>query len=446
MRYLPHTKNDISKMLSFINKPNIKSLFNSIPEKVKLKKKLNIPKGICELNLKKELLKKSSFNCKLSFLGAGAVSHFVPEIVSQLLLRSEWYTSYTPYQPEISQGTLQAMFEFQTIIANIFGCDIANSSVYDGSTALVEACLMAKRIKSKADIVLLSRSIHPEYREVCATYLNAANIKIIEINIDENGCTDINDLENLLSKNIDSIIAIAYQIPNFFGQLEDQRKLIKLAHIYNTLIISVNTDPLAFGIIESPAFIGADIVVGEGISFCGHLNLGAPGLGLFACSKKYIRQMPGRLVGKTIDSKNNQGFVLTLSTREQHIRRERATSNICTNHNLMALAFSITISLYGKKGFYDLAVKNIKQAMFFRKEAINAGLKIKFKGPHFNESVIVFSSQKQLEEKLNKLSNKKIFAGCSLFRWYPEFNGCLLVTTTELHNIIDINELIKGLL
>ena len=177
-----------------------------------------------------------------------------------------------------------------------------------------------------------------------------------------------------------------------------------------------------------------------------HLNLGAPGLGLFACSKKYIRQMPGRLVGKTIDSKNNQGFVLTLSTREQHIRRERATSNICTNHNLMALAFSITISLYGKKGFYDLAVKNIKQAMFFRKEAINAGLKIKFKGPHFNESVIVFSSQKQLEEKLNKLSNKKIFAGCSLFRWYPEFNGCLLVTTTELHNIIDINELIKGLL
>ena len=445
MRYLPHTQSDIDKMLALIDKPSIESLFTSIPKKIRLKKPLKIPKGLSEQKLKKELLEMASFNCKSNFLGAGAVKHFVPEIVSQLLLRSEWYTAYTPYQPEASQGTLQAIFEFQTMAANIFGCDIANASMYDGSTALVEACLMAKRIKSKTNTILLSRSLHPEYREVCVTYLTAANIKIMEISLDENGRINIDELDNLLSKNTKLITAIVYQTPNFFGQLEEQQKLIDLAHFHHTLIISANTDPLAFGVIKSPGSIGSDIVISEGIGFCGHISLGGPGLGLFACSQKHVRQMPGRLVSKTIDNKNNQGFVLTLSTREQHIRRERATSNICTNHNLMALAFTITLSLYGKKGFYDSAIKNAKHTLYFRKQAIQAGLRIKFNGPHFNESVVAFSSQKKLKEKLDNLAQKKIFAGCLLSRWYPEFNGCLLVTTTELHNKTEINELIRGL-
>jgi glycine dehydrogenase subunit 1 len=445
MRYLPHTNKDIDEMLSIIGKPNIKSLFDSIPRELILEHHLKIPYGIDEQKLKKELLDRSSFKFKTSFLGAGAVRHFVPEIVSQLLLRSEWYTSYTPYQAEASQGTLQTIFEFQTIVSSIFGCNIANASMYDGSTALAEACLMAKRVKPKTNTILLSKGIHPEYRDVCATYLNAVNIEIIEIDFNKNGLVNMKHLDKLLLKRSDNITAIVYQTPNFFGQLEEQKQIIDLSHKHNILIIAVNTDPLIFALVKSPGSLGADIVVSEGISFCGHLSLGAPGLGLFASLNKYIRQMPGRLVSKAIDSNNNTAFILTLSTREQHIRRERATSNICTNHNLMALAFTISLSLYGKVGFYNVAIKNLQRTIYFRRASIKAGLKIKFNGPHFNESVIKFSSQNKLQQKVDYLATQKIFAGCELHKWYSQFNDCLLVNTTELCEEKDIDELVNGL-
>jgi glycine dehydrogenase subunit 1 len=445
MRYLSHTPSDIHAMLNTIQKSSIESLFDSIPKNARLNRDLDLPKALSEIELKKALQKKAGHAPSVSFLGAGAASHFVPEIVSQLLLRGEWLTAYTPYQPEVSQGTLQAIFEFQTFVASLLGSDIANASMYDGATALAEALLMSARLKPNAKKILISRAVHPEYREVCQTLLTAAGLDLIEIPLTIKGTTNIITLKNQLEAAQGHIAAIAYQTPNFLGQLESQSELIDLAHSHQLLSVVANTDPVAFGAIQSPGNLGADIVISEGLGLCGHLSLGAPGVGLFATKQQYLRQMPGRLCGATLDSEGNRGFVLTLSTREQHIRREKATSNICTNHNLMALAFTITASLYGKAGFKKLAKHNLQKTIYFRQQAQKMGLHLLFEGLHFNETVIQFAHKEALEKTLFFLQRQDIFAGVPIEKWYPEYPNSLLVNTTELHSDADIHTLTQAL-
>jgi glycine dehydrogenase subunit 1 len=424
MRYLSHTPDDIVNMLSTIGKPDLESLFDSIPKANRLNQPLRLPQALSEIELKTLLNKLAGQPPKQSFFGAGACSHFVPELVSQLLLRGEWLTAYTPYQPEVSQGTLQAIFEFQTMTASLFGLEIANASMYDGATALAEACLMACRLRPGTQKVFIPKTVHPEYREVCQTILSAAKISITQ-------------------DPSEKVAGVIYQNPNFFGQLENQAQIIKEAHAQNALAIAVCTDPVALGAIASPGSLGADIAVGEGIGLCGHLSLGAPGVGLFATKKEFLRQMPGRLCGQTVDSKGQRGYVLTLSTREQHIRREKATSNICTNHNLMALAFTISLSLYGKSGFKELAFQNIKKTIYFRQQAQTAGLKLLFDGPHFNETVLKLTPAQI--QNVKKLEQEDIFAGVFLDHWYPEYSNCLMVSTTELHTEEAIDHLVRNL-
>lgn len=439
MRYLSHTARDVETMLKVIGVKTVDDLFASIPESSKLKRPLNMHSPVPEIELKRLLADLADDAPRLSFLGAGATPHFVPEIVSQQLLRGEWLTAYTPYQPEASQGTLQAIFEFQTMVASILGCEVANASMYDGATALSEAVLMACRLKPNAKHILMSAGVHPEYRQVCHNIAGAAGYNIIECALDEKGKSNFSTQEN------GEIAAVVFQTPNFLGLLESQKELIDWTHRHEAISIVANTEPVAFGAIRSPGNVGADIVVSEGIGLCGHLSLGAPGVGLFATSQKYLRQMPGRLCGQTVDSTGKRGFVLTLSTREQHIRREKATSNICTNHNLMALAFSMSLALYGKTGFADLARRNIAKTLYFRQKCREKGLAIAFEGSHFNETVLRFDNEKSMSSKVKALENDGIFAGVALSRWYKEYPNHLLVSTTEMHRDKDIEMLVSRL-
>ncbi len=445
MRYLPHTNYDIKLMLNTIGKSKLNDLFQSIPNDLIKISKFNKITPWDEIQIKKFFNEKVN-NINLSFIGAGIFNHYVPEIVSQLLLRSEWYTGYTPYQAEVSQGTLQTMFEFQTIISNIYGCDIANASLYDGSTALAEALLMAIRIKQKP-YVLISSNIHPEYYKVCKLYLKNKDIEIKIIDYDKfSGTMNLNILNNLLNKYKNKISAVVYQTPNFFGQFESQEEIIKTTHANDALAIAVNIDPLAFGIIKSPGLLNADIVVGEGMGLTGFSGMGGSSVGFFATRKKFLRLIPGRIVGLTKDTNNKRGFVLTASTREQHIRRERATSNICTNSNLNALAFTITLSLYGKKGYQLLAMQNIKNNIYF-KNNINeiTNIKILYNNNYFNELIIEFPNRDKLLNILKKMEEKNIIGGFDLFQFYPELNKHLLICITEMHNKNDIDTLIGEL-
>jgi len=445
MRYLPHTNDDIKIMLNTIGKSNLNELFRSIPENLIKMSKFNQINYWDEIKIK-HFFNKNINNINLSFLGAGLFNHFVPEIVSQLLLRSEWYTGYTPYQAEVSQGTLQAIFEFQTMISNIYGCEISNASMYDGSTSLAEALLMATKIKKK-NYVLISSNIHPEYYKVCQLYLKNKNIQIIKINYNKlTGTMDLNILNKLLEKHKNEVSAVVYQTPNFFGQLEPQKKIIKNTHENNALAIAVNIDPLVFGIIKSPGDLDADIVVGEGMGFTGSSGLGGSSLGLFATRKKFLRQIPGRIVGLTNDQNKDRGFVLTASTREQHIRKGRATSNICTNSNLNALAFTITLSLYGKKGYKSLAIQNLKNNIYFQNNVnkIN-NIKILYNNNYFNELIIKFSNRNNLLNVLNSMKEKNIIGGLDLIEFFPELNKHLLICITEMHNKDNIDILIGEL-
>lgn len=441
MRYLAHTPSSISRMLCTLGKASVEDLFSSIPEAVRLRRKLFLPKEMDELTLKKELSPFLRPKELVSFLGAGATLHFAPEWISQQLMRAEWYTSYTPYQPEASQGTLQAIFEFQSMVASLFGLEVANGSMYDGATALVEALLMAVRIRGK-NSVLLTRSIHPEYREVVKTYLKMAEIEVIEIDFSPHGITDLNAFRSMLHEMGDELSAVAIQSPNFFGRIEDIKTLALLAHEHETLVVGISTDLSSIPLISSVGHLGADIAVGEGLGCLGALNLGGPGIGLFACRRNLVRQMPGRLVGQAFDRKGQPGYCLTLSTREQHIRREKATSNICTNHNLMALALSMVLTSFGQEGFLHLSHINLRKTRLFRKLLAKLdGPTISFSGPHYNETVINFADQNLLERRVLKALEQGLIAGVSLDRFYPDMSGHLLVTTTELHEDESIRKL-----
>lgn len=427
-------------MLKAVNKTSLDELFSSLPAHARFGRELDLPKKLDELRLKREL---SPFSTPLgfkSFLGAGATEHFVPEWVSQQLLRAEWYTSYTPYQPEASQGTLQAIFEFQSMVASLLGLEVANASMYDGATALVEALLMAIRTKAKKTVVL-SSAIHPEYRETVRTYLLAADFRVVEVGFDKSGLTKHDDLLALLTEVKSDLAAVAIQSPNFFGRIEETAAVAKLAHEHDALLVGATTDLSSCSLLSSFGRNGADIAVGEGLGLVGGISLGGPGVGMFACRRSLLRQMPGRLVGKTSDKSDRVGYVLTLSTREQHIRREKATSNICTNHNLMALAFSMTMSAYGKQGLRNLGQVNIKKAIFLRHCLAKLGVKIAFLGPHYNETVIDLGDPSLLEKRLATARQHNIIAGVPLAKFYPELDGRLLIATTELHEDDDIKML-----
>lgn len=438
MRYLPHTPDEIKEMLQVIGVKSIEEFFSSIPDSLRLKGEVNLPPALTEMELRRHLRGLSRRNAHgdewIHFLGGGAYRHYIPSAVSALINRSEFATSYTPYQPEVSQGTLQALFEYQTMVAEIFGMEIANASNYDGATAAAEAIMMALRLNGRRQ-VLLARSLHPEYRKVIATYLRHLGLDFKEISYDpQSGEINREELEKHLSDQTSCFI-VGY--PSFFGILEDFEDISKKLHDHGGLLITATAEPFSLALAKSPGEMGADIAVGEGQSFGNAINFGGPSLGLFATHQKFLRQIPGRLVGETVDKEGKRGYVLTLATREQHIRRERATSNICTNTSLCALAATITLALLGKEGFCEMASANLENAERTKKMlAAIDGIETVFTGTTFNEFVLKIS--KDPEQILGQLQNEGIFGGLALRQWYPELENGLLVCVTEMNTDNDI--------
>ncbi len=426
-RFLPHTEEDIQEMLKNIGLKGLKDLFGVIPEECRLSNPLNLPAPLSEPDLIEHLrhLHSPHYTC---FLGGGAYDHFIPSVVSHLISRSEFYTAYTPYQPEISQGTLQAIFEYQTLMCQLTGMEVSNASMYDGASSLAEAVLMAYRITRKKK-VLLSEAVHPEYRKVIQTYLDSDQQQIIPIPYErERGRTNE---EILLDRLNGEVGAVVIQNPNFFGVIEDLDPIVEKAHQAGALVIVGFSEAIAYGILKPPGALGADIVAGEGQSLGIPLSFGGPYLGIFTTREKFVRNMPGRLVGETVDLEGKRGFVLTLATREQHIRRERATSNICTNEGLCALMATIFLSCLGEEGLKELAVMNLSKAEYAKKVASQiGGCKLQFNTPTFNEFVLEI--QGDPEWILDRWREEKILGGLPLRRFYPELSHHLLVTVTEM--------------
>jgi glycine dehydrogenase subunit 1 len=376
MRFLPHTPDDVERMLKTIGVDATTDLFSTIPASLRLRAKLDLPQGLGEREVFAEIASLADANgLPASFQGAGSYRHYVPAVVQQILGRSEFATAYTPYQPEVSQGTLQATFEFQTYVALLTGMDVANASVYDGASALAEAVLMSLRINSKRDRVLLSSALHPEYRHVVRTYLRGFGRGTVEeVAIGADGRTDLALLESMMNERV-ATVAVGY--PNVYGVIEDLRAAAKIAHEHGALAISSTSEALSLALLASPGACDVDIAVAEGQS-----------LGLFATRTEHLRQMPGRLVGETVDDRGRRGYVLTLSTREQHIRREKATSNICTNQGLAALAVTVFLGLAGRRGLRALAAENARRAHETAALLEEAGIAPAFVAPFFNEFTI----------------------------------------------------------
>ncbi|MDO8446961.1 MAG: aminomethyl-transferring glycine dehydrogenase subunit GcvPA [Deltaproteobacteria bacterium] len=445
MPYVPHTDAEIKAMLRAIGVNSVEELFNVIPEELRLKKALNLPPGLSEQELVAEMKKLGARNATvddhISFIGAGAYNHYIPSVVNHILLRSEFYTSYTPYQPEISQGTLQAIFEYQTLICQLTGMDVANASMYEGASATAEAILMARRINNRKKVVV-SSALHPEYRDVVRTYLKTQPVVIEEImHCNETGKT----LPEAVERHIDEETScLVIQQPNFFGCLEDLKSLGELARKNGALLVVVVSEPISLGMLKPPGEFGADIVAGEGQSLGNSLSFGGPYLGFFAIREKYLRQMPGRLVGETTDREGNRGFILTLSTREQHIRREKATSNICTNEGLCALAATVYLTSLGKGGIMELARLNLSKAEYLKRALQGKkGVRPAFSAPTFNEFAI--EVDRNPGELLKTLSVKGIWGGISLKRFYPHLDKHILLCVTEMNTKKEMDRLLDVL-
>ena len=428
MRYIPNSPEEREEMLAAIGLSSAAELFRSVPEDVQLGRRLEITEPLAEpevIGALEGMAAKNTAAKKTSFLGAGVYSHYSPTIVDHLIQRSEFFTSYTPYQPEISQGTLQYIFEFQTLVCQLTGMEVANASMYDGSTAMAEAYLMAQRV-TRRDKIFVADTVHPEYREVGRTYTQHGDLEIVPVSFDEK-TGRIAKIEGLDDKSA----AVVIQSPNFFGCIEDVRAIADQAHAVGALLVVVVTEAISFGLLKSPGACGADIVVGEGQSFGVPMSFGGPHVGLFATREKYVRQMPGRLCGIAYDKNGNRGFVLTLSTREQHIRREKATSNICTNQGLIALAATIYMETMGKKGLQEVAVHNAQKAAYAKKKISEIeGYSIPFSAPTFNEFVV--RGPKPANEILDKLrTENEILGGLALSKYYSGRDNEFLVCVTE---------------
>jgi glycine dehydrogenase subunit 1 len=445
MRFIPHTEQDIREMLKKIGLRNIDELFASIPDTLRLRDKvLDLPTALSETELVstfKHTQKRNPDPDEMStFLGAGAYRHYSPALIGNLVLRGEFSTSYTPYQPEVSQGTLQAIFEFQTMIVMLTGMDIANASMYDGASALAEAVLMAHRINGKNEF-LIARAVHPEYRQTVTTYLRGTDHQLIDVPYDSRGKTDLEFIRSNLS---DKTSAVVLQTPNFFGIVEEYEALGKELAERDALLIVAVTEPLSLGILKPPGERGADIVVGEAQSFGLPVSFGGPYVGFFATREQYVRQVPGRVTGETTDRDGRRAFVLTLSTREQHIRRERATSNICTNQGLCALAATVYLAVMGKQGLRELAVLNLRKADYLKNKLSKVGgFEIRFNADTFNEFVL--KCPKPATEVRDSLLEHKILAGLPLGGHYPELADSLLLCATEMNTVEAIDRLTEKL-
>ncbi|MDI7742230.1 aminomethyl-transferring glycine dehydrogenase subunit GcvPA [Lysinibacillus fusiformis] len=438
-RYLPMTEQDKKDMLATIGVESVDELFSDIPESVRFQGLYDIKEAKSESALLKELKQLAAKNkdteSNVSFLGAGIYNHYKPVIVDHVISRSEFYTAYTPYQPEISQGELQAIFEFQTMIAELTGMDLANSSMYDGGTSLAEAGMLAAG-HTRRKKLLVSDAIHPEYRDVVATYAYGQSIEIVAVPTN-NGVTDIEKLKELID---DNTAAVMVQYPNFFGQIEDLQLIGDITHEAKGLFI-VSSNPLALGILTPPGKLGADITVGDAQVFGIPESFGGPYCGYFATTTKLMRKVPGRLVGETVDQDGRRGYVLTLQAREQHIRREKATSNICSNQALLALAASVAMTALGKTGVQEMAKQNIVKTRYAKDAFEAAGFDVPFQGAHFNE--IVVKTNKSVTEINKQLIQDGIIGGFDLGTVYPELQNHVLIAVTELRTKEEIDALVE---
>ena len=431
-------------MLEAIGLKSAEQLFDSIPPELRLQRPLNTPAALSEIELLDKFERLGQQNAaarRASFLGAGAYSHYIPTIVDHIISRSEFFTAYTPYQPEISQGTLQTIFEFQTLVCQLTGMEVANASMYDGSTALAEAVLMAERVTRRSKVIS-SAAVHPQYLEVVKTYVQHAGIDLELADFDEKTGLSGPSLAEAVD---DQTAAVVVQSPNFFGCVEDLTALADAAHAKGALLVVAITEAMSLGLLKSPGACGADIVVAEGQSFGVPLSFGGPYVGLFATRDKYARQIPGRLVGEAFDKKGRRGFVLTLATREQHIRREKATSNICTNEGLIALAATVYLETMGRRGIQEAAHQCLQKAAYAarRIKSVN-GFSIPFTGPYFNEFVV--RAPGNAVELLSRVAKERgIEGGIALSRFLPDRDKDFLVCVTETNTREQIDALVAAL-
>ncbi len=438
MRYLPKSPADRQRMLHEIGVSSIDDLFAPIPEAYRIQGDLNLPRQFAESEIVDYFRQRSQETAAgyTLLLGAGAYHHYRPVVIDSLISRGEWFTAYTPYQPEISQGTLQAIFEFQTMICELTGMEVANASMYDGSTAATEAAMMAVRVTGRHGVVV-ARSTHPEYRELLATYGKNQGMKISEAAFLETGRLDTAALEKAMGGDTGCVLI---QSPNFFGTIEDVVAIAEIAHRNGALLVVAVAEAVSLGIVKPPQ--EADIVAMEAQSFGVPLSFGGPYAGVIATKEKFVRQMPGRLVGQTVDKRGNRGFVLTLSTREQHIRREKATSNICTNQALIALMATIFMSVYGREGLKELATQNLAKTAYAADQFGNTA-KVLFNGaPRFNEFVV--QTREDPKTLNDRLLEQKIIGGFPLKKFYPELGNASLWCCTELTRKIAIDAAAKG--
>ncbi len=441
MPYILNSDEDIQGMLRVIGVGSLQELYAHLPLEVKLSQPLDLAPGLSEEETRKVIKMLAQKNRPLSefnsFLGAGCYDHYVPSALDFISNRSEFLTGYTPYQAECSQGILQAIYEYQSYICILTGMEVSNASLLDGASSLAEATLMALRLKPEEKTILVSKSIHPEYRQTLKTYLSGFNYEIIELDFDREGRLNIDILKQYINSGVN---CLAIQSPNFFGVIEDLERLVSLCKEKGILSILV-TNPISLAILKSPGSLGIDIVCGEGSPLGGKPNWGGPGFGFLASRRENLRQMPGRIVGRTVDKEGKSAYCLTLQAREQHIRREKATSNICSNHSLNAILAAVYLALMGKDGFTRVSLYSLNLAHYLKEELEKIkGVRIKFGAPFFNEFVWEVKDAPGL---MNRLYRKKIIAGLYLGNFYPALANCVLSTCTEKKTKQEIDAFIR---
>ena len=440
MSYFFITTDDQRAMLAAIGIESVEELFDAIPRQLKLDRPLCLPAAMGELELTDHMSRLAAKNIPAGdtacFLGAGCYDHFIPAVVDAIASRGDFYTSYTPYQPEVSQGNLQAMFEYQTLVCQLTAMDVSNASLYDGGSALAEAALMCMSVTKRTDKIVVASSVHPEYREILQTYLTNLDTEVTTVGT-PTGHVELTDIERAVDG---QTACVLIQHPNFFGCLEDVVRIAEITHQAGARLVVV-FDPISLGRLKRPGDLGADVAVAEGQSLGCPLSFGGPYLGIMACTDEFIRRMPGRIAGQTVDRRDRRCWVLTLQTREQHIRREKATSNICTNQGLLALRAAVYLAATGPVGLREVAELCLQKSHYAAEQiAESARCELVFKHPFFKEFV-VRDRHDQVQTLLDTAGRSGILAGVPLGRWFPEFNDCFLVTVTEKRTKAEIDAL-----
>jgi glycine dehydrogenase subunit 1 len=444
MPYLYNTPEDQHAMLAAIGAGSIAELFAMVPAEMRLKRPLDIPPAMSEMELTQHMAaladKNEHAGSKVCFLGGGSYDHFIPAVVDEIAGRGEFYTSYTPYQPEVSQGNLQVVFEYQTLITRLTGLDVSNASLYDGGSATAEAVLMAISSTQRYGKVVMPACVHPEYRQTVATYLANLGVEVVTV-ATPSGVTRPEDLAAAVD---DTTACVVVQQPNFFGCIEDAATLATIAHDAGALVVA-SFDPISLGLLKRPGDWGADIAVAEGHTLGTPMQYGGPYLGVMACREKLVRRMPGRIAGETIDRRGKRCFVLTLQTREQHIRREKATSNVCTNQGLFALRATIYLALLGPQGLRETANLCLQKSRYAAEMLCKSDrFELAFDAPTFKEFVIR-DKQNRVDDLLAHTLDAGFLAGVPLCQWYPELKNCFLIAVTEKRTRGEIESLVQVL-